>query len=240
MVKVCVLQTDNRVSLNYLLKTQEVNKKYCDILGYDYEFIYLDNHYNVDNKTAKLYIVNTFLQNSNCDILIFLDSDAWIQNGNWLNDIINNLINNDEKQGCFSRDPYVKKNTFINSGSFILKINKFTKDFYNELVMNLENDIKNGVFNKYGWEDQYYISKYIFENKEKFTVFIPDILNTPIGKILRHNWCKNQKMYDDLNEILISLQNQDICVSKTDFIEKDYYDEQDYPNIIVSGYEYFE
>lgn len=60
-----------------------------------------------------------------------------------MNDIIHNLINNEEKQGCFSRDPYVKKNTFINRGSFILKINKFTKDFYNELIMNLENDIKN-------------------------------------------------------------------------------------------------
>lgn len=237
MVKVYVLQTDNRVSLNYLLKTQQVNKKFCDILGYDYEFIYLDNHYNVDNKTAKLYIVNTFLQNSNYDILIFLDSDAWIQNGYWLNDIINNLINNDEKQGCFSRDPYVKKNTFINSGSFILKINNFTKDFYNELVMNLENDIKNKVFNKYGWEDQYYISKYIFENKEKFTIFIPDILNTPLGKVLRHNWYKNQKMYDDLNEIMI-LKNEDICVAKTYFIEKDYYDEQPFPNIIEYGYEY--
>lgn len=238
MVKVCVLQTDNRVSLNYLLKTQEVNKKFCDILGYDYKFIYLDNHYNVDNKTAKLYIVNTFLQNSNYDILIFLDSDAWIQNGYWLNDIINNLINNDEKQGCFSRDPYVKKNTFINSGSFILKINNFTKDFYNELVMNLENDIKNNVFNISGWEDQYYISKYIFENKEKFTIFIPDILNTPLGSVLRHNWCKNQKMYDDLNQI-IALKNEDICVNKTYFIEKDYYDEQTFPNIIENGYEYF-
>ena len=238
MVKVCVLQTDNRISLNYLLQTQEVNKKFCDILGYDYEFIYLDNHYNVDNKTAKLYIVNTFLQNSNYDILIFLDSDAWIQNGYWLNDIINNLINNEEKQGCFSRDPYVKKNTFINSGSFILKINKFTKDFYNELIMNLENDIKNEVFNKYGWEDQYYISKYIFENKEKFTIFIPDILNTPLGKVLRHNWCKNQKMYDDLNEI-IALKNEDIYIAKTYFIEKDYYDDKNFPNVIENGYEYF-
>lgn len=70
---------DNRVSLKYLLKTQEVNKKFCDILGYNYEFIYLDNHYNVSNKAAKIYIVNTFLKNSNYDILVFLDSDAWIQ-----------------------------------------------------------------------------------------------------------------------------------------------------------------
>jgi hypothetical protein len=57
-----------------------------------------------------------------------LDSDAWIQNGYWLNDIINNLINNYEKHGCFSRDPYIKINTFINSGSFIIKNNDFIKE----------------------------------------------------------------------------------------------------------------
>ena len=33
MLKVSVLQTDNRPSLAYLLKTQKVNKKFCDILG---------------------------------------------------------------------------------------------------------------------------------------------------------------------------------------------------------------
>ena len=212
-----------------------MNKKFCDILGYDYEFIYLDNHYNVDNKTAKLYIVNTFLQNSNYDILIFLDSDAWIQNGYWLNDIINNLINNDEKQGCFSRDPYVKKNTFINSGSFIIKNNDFTKQMYNICIKELE--INNSFHNNWPY-DQYYISKYVFENKENFTIFIPDILNTPIGKVLRHNWCKNQKMYDDLFALYRDINN-DLCFDKTYFIEKDYYDEKDFPNIIENGYEYF-
>jgi hypothetical protein len=239
MVKVTVLQTDNRPSLNYLLETQKVNKKFCDILGYDYTFIYLNNHYNVDNKTAKLYIVNNFLQNSNYDIVIFLDSDAWIQNGYWLNIIINNLINNEQKQGCFSRDPYFKKNTFINSGSFILKINQFTKKFYNELIINLENDIKNSVFNKYGWEDQYYISKYIFENKDNFVIFIPELLNTPMGKVLRHNWWKNEKMYIDLTKLLCDI-NDGLCFEKKYFIENDYYDNNIFPNIIDYGYEYLD
>ena len=238
MVKVCVLQTDNRPSLRYLLETQTVNKKFCDLLQYDYQFIYLDNHYNVDNKTAKIYIVNNFLLNTECDILVFLDSDAWIQNGYWLNNIIHNLINNHEKHGCFSRDPYIKKNTFINSGSFIIKNNDFTKKMYNELVTNLENDIKNKIFNKFGWEDQYYVSKYIFENKDNFTIFIPDILNTPIGKVLRHNWVKNQRMYDDL-DTLKSIKNEDLHIFNIDFIERDYYDNKEFPNKKISGYQYF-
>jgi hypothetical protein len=152
-----------------------------------------------------------------------------------LNDIINNLINNREIQGCFSRDPYVKKNTFINSGSFIIKNNDFTKKMYNTLIKDLYNN--NSYHNEWPY-DQYYISKYIFENKENFTIFIPDILNTPIGKVLRHNWLKNQKMYDDLFALYSDINN-DLCFGKTNFIEKHYYDEQKFPNTIENGYEYF-
>ena len=130
MVKVCVLQTDNRPSLHYLLETQKVNKMFCNILQYEYLFLELHNNKygNIHPATKKINIVNDFLQNTNYDILVFLDSDAWIQNGYWLSVMINNLINNDKKHGCFSRDPYVKKNTFINSGSFIIKINEFTNE----------------------------------------------------------------------------------------------------------------
>jgi hypothetical protein len=263
MVKVCVLQTDNRPSLNYLLKTQEVNKKFCDILKYDYLFLEMDNNkfintynkntsintynkntsINIHPATKKIHIINDFLQNTNYDILVFLDSDAWIQNGYWLDDIINNLINNNEKQGCFSRDPYVMKNTFINSGSFILKNNNFIKEMYKNIIIDLDNN------NKYHnlWPyDQYYISKFIFENKEKFNIFIPDILNTPIGKVLRHNWLKNKKMYDDLDRLSSDLNNNlnsdlnnNLNNSKMCFIEKDYYDDKDFPNKIQNGYEYF-
>jgi hypothetical protein len=236
MVKVCVLQTDNRPSLNYLLETQKVNKKFCEILEYDYLFLELDNNKygNIHPATKKIYLVNDFLLNTKCDVLVFLDSDAWIQNGYWLNDIINNLMNND-KQGCFSRDPYLKKNTFINSGSFIIKNNDFTKKMYNLLIKELENN--NSYHNNWPF-DQYYISKYVFENKENFTIFIPDILNTPIGNVLRHNWLKNQKMYDDLSNKYNEINNNS-CFGKTTFIEKTYYDEKSFPNMMENGYEYF-
>ena len=237
LVRVCVLQTDNRTSLNYLLKTQEVNKKFCNILKYDYLFLELDNNKygDIHPATKKIHVVNDILQNTEYSILVFLDSDAWIQNCYWLNDIINNLINNNEKQGCFSRDPYISiYTTFINSGSFIIKNNAFTKQMYDLIIKDLYN---NNNYHNYWPYDQYYISKYIFENKEKFTIFLPDILNTPVGKVLRHNWRKNQKMYDDLNEI-IALKNEDICLDKTYFIENDYYDDLIFPNIVLTDYEY--
>jgi hypothetical protein len=226
MTKVCVLQTDNRPSLSYLLETQKVNKKFCDIL--EYEYLFLDNennkYENLHPATKKIHIVNDFLQNTNCDILVFLDSDAWIQNYNFLNKIIYNLTNNEQKHGCFSRDPYVNYNTFINSGSWILKINKFTKQMYTDIISDL---YSNDYFhNTWPW-DQYYISKYVFENKENFNIFVPDILNTPNGKVLRHNWFKNDKMYRDLNK-LYDLNIEDI--DKTDFNEMDYYDKNGFPN----------
>jgi hypothetical protein len=57
MRKICVLQTDNRPSLNYVLKTQEVNKKFCNILGYDYLFLELDNNkYGNIHPATKKYI----------------------------------------------------------------------------------------------------------------------------------------------------------------------------------------
>jgi len=237
MAKVYVLQTDNRPSLDYLLRTQEVNKKFCEILGYDYLFLELDNskYGNMHPATKKIHLVNDFLLNTRCDILVFLDSDAWIQNGYWLNDIIKNLVNDDEKQGCFSRDPYLRINTFINSGSFIIKNNDFTKQMYNGFIKDLQNN--NSCHHNWPY-DQYYISKYIFENKEKFTIFIPDILNTPIGKVLRHNWLKNQTMYDDLSALYNNINN-DFYFGKTDFNEKEYYDYEIFPNITETGYEYF-
>jgi hypothetical protein len=232
MTKVCVLQADNRPKLNYLLKTQEVNKKFCDILEYDYLFLEIHNNKygNIHPATKKIHLVNDFLENNEkYDILVFLDSDAWIQNGFWLNDIINNLINNKEKQGCFSRDPYFIKNTFINSGSFILKINDFTKQIYKNII----DDLYTNVDYHNNWPyDQYYISKYIFENKENFVIFVPDILNTPIGKVLRHNWWKNKQMYIDLDK------NIDITIDKTLFIETNYDDENNFPNTIEKGDEY--
>ena len=236
-MKICVLQTDNRPSLNYLLKTQEINKKYCDILQYEYLFLELDNNKygNIHPATKKIQIVNDFLQNTNYGILVFLDSDAWIQNGYWLNNIINNLINNEEKQGCFSRDPYVAKNTFINSGSFIIKNNDFTKKMYNTIISDLVNN--HDYHNNWPY-DQYYISNYIFENKDSFNIFVPDILNTPIGKILRHNWLKNQTMYNDLDKLLNDINNN-LCISDSNLVESDYYDKEEFPNKILYGYEYF-
>lgn len=245
MTRVCVIQTDNRPTLDYLLKSQEVNKMFCEFFHYDYLFIEIDNASKFVNKQyEKIYVVNSLLQKEEYDVLVFLDSDAWIQNGFWLNDIIDNLLNDEKTHGCFSRDPYLKHNTYINSGSFIIKCNIFTKNMYNTVINQLQTDLNNNnnddklVREKNaGWCDQYYISRYVFENKDKFIVFVPEILNTPVGKILKHNWCKNKKMYDDLNETILKKQDY-LTSNNVSFNIKEYLDCAEFPTIINAEYDY--
>jgi hypothetical protein len=214
MIKITVLQTDNRLTLDYLLLTKQVNKKFCDYFKFNYNFIYLDiSKYDMDLRTAKIFIVNEYLQNSTDDIVVFLDSDAWIQDGFSLRDLIKYLMSNENKQGCYSRDPYVKRNTFINSGSFILKNNEYVKNMYRNLTELVSNDINNKVFPE--WEDQYYISNFVLKNKDDFIIFVPEVLNTPFGKVLRHNWCKkSKKLFDDLNNIIL-LKHEDITYKRS-------------------------
>jgi len=254
MPNITILQADNRPQLNYLLLTQQVNKKACDYLDYRYLFVTIDNTKYIDMHpaTKKIYIVNDFLNDDsnskdNNDILVFLDSDAWIQNCFRLDEIIKQLQNSLEKHGCFSRDPYAKKNTFINSGSFILKISEYTRKMYSEIINSLENDETNSYY-KNSWPyDQFYISNYVFNNKEDFDIFVPDILNTPLGKVLRHNWHKTQHMYDDLhyliaNNIIDADKNTD-NTDNTDntnlkFDLKKYIDTEVFPNSDENAYEY--
>lgn len=236
MVRVCVLQTDNRPTLNYLLKTQEINKKFCNIFRFNYLFIELNNakYGNLHPATKKIYIVNEFLQNTKCDLLVFLDSDAWIQDGLWLSTVIKNLMDSPTKQGAFSRDPYLKNNTYINSGSFVLKVNDLTRQMYSMVIRHLQNNRE--YHNKWPF-DQYYISDFVFRNKDNFVIFVPDVLNTPQGKVLRHNWGKDKKMYTDLAELNHRI-NTNTWMPATPFLEIEYHCTQEFPNPNEEGYGY--
>ncbi len=237
MSNICVIQADNRPTLNYLLLTNKVNREFCKIHGYDYLFIPIHNneYTHLHPATKKIHIVNKFLQTSTYDIIVFLDSDAWIQNGSWLKDIITQLSQDRLKHGCFSRDPYILKNTYINSGSFIIKNNDYTKKMYTDIIEQLNNIPE--YHNKWPY-DQFYISNFIFENKKNFQIFVPDILNTPIGKVLRHNWGKNKKMYIDLKLLLTNKYS--LLIKHPRFEFEKYYDSQPFPNKKNDGYEYFE
>jgi len=204
-ISATILQLESRPDMFFFLLTQEVNQKFCEKNGYTYEFRHLDNTaygYNLDHKTAKLFALNDFIQNHDSDtILIFLDSDAWVQSHPGLNELLDFIQEKSHIHGCFSREPYLRKNTFVNSGSFMLKINPYTRQMFRTIIQDFANDRANGVI--HDWHDQYYISKFVYDHINDFLVFVPTTLNTPCGDILRHNWWKSDKMYTDLLSVIL-------------------------------------
>jgi len=231
MTKVNILQTDNRPVTGYIALTQNVNKKISEEMGYTYVFTPMNSnaHPNMHPTTQKIYMVNDLLNKTDGDMIVFLDSDAWIQNAHHLNDIITNLLNDSSKQGAFSRNPYITRSTFINSGSFIIKVNDYTKQMYNKIINTLEN---NPSYHSKWPYDQYYVSNYVFENKTDFNIFIPITLNTPLGSVLRHNWFKDQNMYSELNNILRKPLSTKDAIIPFDFNKN--YDIKQYPNTVTA------
>lgn len=210
-IKVVIFQTDNRTDSDYVGLCKLVNTRRVEYLQkaehlqgieYRYEYMHMEPKYyeNMHPANGKIYIMDEILSTFKDDIIVFLDSDAWIQNPDYLHDLLLLLINSgSDIHGCYSRDPYVLKNTYINSGSFILKINDFTRSIYKEIIEFLKSDPKH---HKEWMYDQYYVSQIIYNYKEKFLVFIPETISTPYGRIIRHNWYKTHKMYRDMYDIL--------------------------------------
>lgn len=211
MPKVLILQTDNRLTLDFLGLTRKANEKAVDYLqnmehktfDYHYEFIFLEErHYSGKcPAVGKIFLMDELLQEAKYDYIVFLDSDAWLQNPVYLNTLLLSIDDKEDIHGSFSRDPYMRKNTYINSGSFIIKVNDFIRQMYKEIIEHFH--AFDRYHNKWAY-DQYYISDKIFKKRKHFVIFIPHVLNTPHGHILRHNWCKNYRMYNDLYRILDS------------------------------------
>lgn len=207
---VLIMQTDNRKDVDYMGLSKLANTIITDYLRttkhysnfhYEYKFIQMEpRHYeNIHPATGKIYVMDEILHNEKYDIIVFLDSDAWVQNPDSLHQLLIQLVETPSAQGAFSRDPYINRNTYINSGSFVLKANDYTRQLYKQMIDFAQNDKSKHTSWPY---DQYYISQKIFENKDSFMIFIPHVLNTPYGEILRHNWWKNQKMFRDLYDLL--------------------------------------
>jgi hypothetical protein len=244
--KVIIFQTDNRKDVDYLGLSKLLNQRTADFLNnptiqnkiqYTYYFHLMtpEQYENMHPATGKINVVYEFLKEREENLLVFLDSDAWIQNPYSFHDLIHYLLKHPEKQGCYSRDPYLSRNDFINSGSFILRINEYTKKMYKEIQQEL---IENPSHHTNWSYDQHYISKKIHENKEDFLIFIPHIINTPEGQVLRHHWWKTYSMFEDLYHLLEKM-NTSPHKPETPFEFDDKLDHQTYPNPNTYDYEYW-
>jgi hypothetical protein len=88
----------------------------------------------------------------------------------------------------------------------------------------------------FGPWDQYYYDYYILQNTHYFYIYKPEVLNTPNGIGLRHNWPKKQQMYDDLNALLDASYIEKEVIFNID----ESLDDRPYPNTdpIPDGFPY--
>jgi len=219
--RVLIFQCDNRPHLDFVKKTRSVNETLAKRFGWEYQFNNMHVIEGYHPAVCKIFETKTLLDTYKFqyDFIVFLDSDAWIFNPVTLDKMMKTLPDN--KHGIFSRDPYVRKNTFINSGSFVIRINDFTCQMYDDL----NRYVKKNDCNSWPW-DQKPISDYVFKNRDKFLVYVPDVMNTAQGKVLRHSWPKTFKT----------------CFVKQEYtlLENLLEDDRAFPNKNEKGDEYWE
>ena len=247
--KIYVFQTDNRgmspdYPFEFIPQSIQGNQKVCGVMGWQYVFREMKPEFFRDNHPAvgKIHMVREFLLEKREELgenvfLVFLDTDAWIQNASRLHSLLKDMCREEqkEKRGAYSRDPYIRKNTYINSGSFILRMDERAVDMYEELSGKLQTDPR--FLREWPW-DQVYVSSYVWENRDDFLIFKPDVLNTGYGKILRHNWYKtSRKIRDDLYylccfPVVIDDMEKGVVVEELDT--------EDFPNVEEKGYDYMD
>ena len=253
-IKVLIVQADDRPHLDYANLSRLTNDKQLTFLQ-DYPDKYNKIEFEISNQllpphhlpppqetitlhpaTAKIPFMRDLLNsNTTHDYVIFLDSDAWIQTVEYVYELILYLHYQPDKYGCFSRDPYVKKNTYINSGSFILKICPYTRDLYEKIYQRV---LEDPTHHHTLYYDQNYISDIIYENRDQFVIFKPDVINTPDGKIMRHNWWKNHYMYVCMYQIVDSFFLKTHTQPTQAFNFNKELDKEPYPNPNETGHEY--
>jgi hypothetical protein len=159
---VIVVQADTReADTFYLQDTMAMNKRACQVLGYQYQFVnYAAMHAKtgLNAKYLKIHVVADQLRKmillGNYSKMIFMDADAWIQSTGKLRQLVQALTRTpDRTRGFISRDPLggwgtrceeapnEGKNepyTLINSGAFILKVTERNHLLFNELARNVE------------------------------------------------------------------------------------------------------
>ena len=75
----------------------------------------------------------------------------------------------------------------------------------------------------------HYMSEYVFNHKEHFNIFVPTILNTYIGSVLRHN---SQADHDNIIKIIQYTREERVTedLKAYPFRLTDYLDSEPFPN----------
>ena len=151
--------------------TKKRMKKYCDLYGYDMKYFTksIDNNYGM--MWQKCLATNKVLniKNNNGDykykVVVWFDDDIYITNmKHRLEDF---LEINPDKDIIFPRD--IQKynySHYINSGNYILKNTKISRDFMRDTLNGMDN-LFGGYF-KYGLNHEQSINTYLYFSKKKY------------------------------------------------------------------------
>lgn len=172
--------------------TSLINQHKAQLMGFSYKHITTsqEKHYPDRYITwSKIRVLIEFLQNADeNDIVVFLDSDAWIRDHNNFKSLLSHFAQQKDKHGMFSRDPKISYNTFINTGCIVLKNTPYARNF----VHTIWDMLPQKPEKRYEWpHEQYFASKLVEENKNHFIITKVSVLNTPCGEIVRHVWYKD-------------------------------------------------
>jgi hypothetical protein len=189
--RVLLYQCDDREPVGFIALTCAVNAQHASAMRWGYRFDRMVTEKGYDSKSYKIFQTRTMLREAHgaYDFVVFMDTDAWVESAPTLRWMVDTLAQ--DRQGVFSRDPYVRGNTFVNSGSFVLRVNEYTLRMYDRLAGAMARRARRRK--SYRWHDQELVSRFVHTHRNDFDVYEPDVVNTPVGKVIRHSWIKEFK-----------------------------------------------
>jgi hypothetical protein len=171
--KICICTWyDNNIK-EYAEITSKINKKYCEINGYDYIIdhtkTFSDRHPSWERFPLFLKLMNT----EKYDYIVWIDADACFRLDHPNLNLLNDIINNNNKDIIFSYD-YPRDPKQINNGFIIIKNTEYSKKFCHEVI---NNKSKRCVehYNKPNWEQECvrYFNNNNVNNLKNHSIILP-------------------------------------------------------------------
>lgn len=196
-----LLTTVNYHTLTYMMNSLQVQKND----NWSYEYIQVEHDSNRHPSWKKTYTLLQDLYRESLkqyDVVIVMDTDAWIRDINSLKNWIGYFVKEIDKYFMFAAEPYVKE-TFdllnieqqVNGGLMIFKPNNpKVYDFFNDVYLLPES---NPIFSKFkiDWSFEQICMNFILQEHKSYKygiIVVPqEKFNTPSGTVIAHCWWKH-------------------------------------------------
>jgi hypothetical protein len=176
-----------------------VNALHCQFLGWEYNFRQVSEIPGRSLSWTKIRTILSLLLDPQFkfDLMIFLDSDAWIRQPLELKKIVEDFIHGD-KFLLLSNEPNAPQNTEVNSGFMLIKPGVLATRFFQRVWDEAERTPNLAIFlTNWPWE-QKVIDQLVKEPEFVCARIDVSLCNTPAGRVLRHCWWK-----DDARQLLL-------------------------------------